>query len=88
MNKVSFLLMILLIVAVSTSGHSEIRPMGFEQYNRENIPEKTAIDVLLNELSWAKFDPETRYKLGNYLPHDGMDKSSTISCKSARKQSN
>jgi len=79
MNKESFLLMILLMVAVSASGQSENKPMSFEQYIRENIPEKAAIEVFLNELSWAKFDPETGYKLGNYMPHDGMDKSSTIS---------
>ena len=79
MNKASFLLTILLIIAVSASGQPEIKSMSFEQYIRENIPAKAAIDIFLNELSWAKFDPETGYKLGNYMPHDGLDKSSTIS---------
>jgi hypothetical protein len=79
MNKASFLLTILLIIAVSASGQPEIKSMSFEQYIRENIPAKAAIDIFLNELSWAKFDPETGYKLGNYMPHDGIDKSSTIS---------
>jgi hypothetical protein len=27
----------------------------------------------------GEFDPEVGYVLGNYLPHDGMDNSSTIS---------
>ena len=79
MNKASFLLIPLLIIAGSAFGQSQIKHMSFEQYIRENIPTKAEIDVFLNDLSWAKFDPETGYKLGNYMPHDGMDKSSTIS---------
>ena len=51
----------------------------FEQYIRKGLPEKKEIDVFLKEISWAKFDPEVGYVLGDYLPHDGMDNSSTIS---------
>jgi hypothetical protein len=37
------------------------------------------IDRFLAGPSWARFDPELGYVLGNYLPQDGMDKSATIS---------
>ncbi len=53
--------------------------MSYSQYIRQGIPVKKEIDVFLNDLSWAKFDAETGYVLGNYIPHDGVDKSSTLS---------
>jgi len=53
--------------------------MTYKDYLTEGLPSKKEIDVFLNEHSWAKFDPEVGYTLGNYLPHDGMDGSSTIS---------
>ncbi|NJN27851.1 MAG: hypothetical protein HC819_18705 [Cyclobacteriaceae bacterium] len=53
--------------------------MTYRQYIADNIPSKAEIDVFVNELSWAKFDPVTGYTLGNYMPHDGIDNSSTIS---------
>lgn len=52
---------------------------SYEQYIRAGVPSKREIDVFLNELSWAKFDAEVGYKLGNYIPRDGIEKSSTIS---------
>ena len=53
----------------------------FEEYLRKSVVEKKTLDVFLDpkEPSWAKFDPVTGYRLGNYLPKDGMDRSSTIS---------
>ena len=75
----TFLYLFLMLATTAVSAQSKTNPMNYEQYIRENIPAKAEIDVFLNELSWAKFDPETGYKLGNYMPHDGMDKSSTIS---------
>ena len=51
----------------------------FEQYIKENIPSKKEIDAFLNDQTWAKFSPETGYVLGQYIPHDGMDESFTIS---------
>jgi len=53
--------------------------MSFEEYIRSGVPAKKEIDVFLTELSWAKFDPDLGYILGNYMPHDGIDKSATIS---------
>ena len=75
----NFLYLFLMLATTAVSAQSKTNSMNYEQYIRENIPAKAEIDVFLNELSWAKFDPETGYKLGKYMPHDGMDKSSTIS---------
>ena len=72
---------ILLIVASSvTFGQTkERRRISFEEYIRETVPTRKEIDVFLNEMSWAQFDRDIGYILGNYMPHDGMDGSSTIS---------
>jgi hypothetical protein len=37
------------------------------------------IERFLRGPSWARFDPELGYVLGNYLPTDGMDGSATLS---------
>jgi len=39
---------------------------------------RAVIDRFEMRPSWARFDPELGYVLGNYLPQDGMDKSATI----------
>jgi hypothetical protein len=52
---------------------------SFEQYLRESAVPKEVIDRFLEGPSWAQYDPELGYILGNYLPQDGMDKSATIS---------
>ncbi len=56
-------------------------PPTFETYLRKSAVDKKTLDVFLDpkELSWAKFDPITGYRLGNYMPRDGIDRSSTIS---------
>ncbi len=74
--------LILLIVAfiVNNSANSQIdKKMTYKEYLSEGAPTKKEIDVFLNDLSWARFDPEFGYILGNYLPHDGFEGSSTIS---------
>jgi hypothetical protein len=53
--------------------------MTYVEYIREGLPSRQEIDVFNQELSWAKFDPEVGYVLGDYIPHDGIDNSSTIS---------
>jgi len=53
--------------------------ISFEEYIRESVPTRQEIDVFLNDMSWAQFDRDVGYILGNYMPHDGMDGSSTIS---------
>jgi hypothetical protein len=56
-------------------------PTSFELYVRRSVVDKKTLDVFLdpNQLSWAKFDPITGYRLGNYMPRDGINQSSTIS---------
>src|SRR5215470_4940144 len=41
----------------------------FEAYLRKSVVDKRTLDVFLSpkELSWAKFDPVTGYRLGNYI---------------------
>jgi hypothetical protein len=53
----------------------------FEAYLRRSVVDKKTLDVFLDpkQLSWAKFDPVTGYRLGNYMPRDGINQSSTIS---------
>ena len=73
--------MFLLIVAGSvTLGQAAAQKQkSFEEYIRETVPTRKEIDVFLNQMSWAQFDRDIGYILGNYMPHDGMDGSSTIS---------
>ncbi|NJK96323.1 MAG: hypothetical protein HC905_16685 [Bacteroidales bacterium] len=40
---------------------------------------KKELDIFLNSNSWAQFDPEVGYILGNSMPHDGIDNSYTLS---------
>ena len=52
----------------------------YEQYIKTMHPTKTEIDGFINSpVNWAKFDPELGYTLGNSLPHEGINSSSTIS---------
>jgi len=62
-------------------GAQEKTTVSWEQYLRESAVSKEVIDTFLdpNQFSWAQFDPELGYILGNYLPQDGLDGSSTIS---------
>lgn len=52
---------------------------SYADYLRKSAVPKEELDVFLNEHSWAQFDPEVGYIMGNFMPHDGMDNSSTIS---------
>lgn len=74
-------IMIFLIAAclVDFGQATERQQNSFEEYIRDTVPARKEIDVFLNEMSWAQFDPDIGYILGNYMPHDGMDGSSTIS---------
>jgi hypothetical protein len=51
----------------------------FQEYVRGSAVTREVIDRFVNGPSWARFDPELGYILGNYLPADGVDGSSTIS---------
>ena len=52
---------------------------SYRKYLRNSAVPKEVLDVFLNENSWAQFDPEVGYILGNHMPHDGIDNSYTIS---------
>ena len=52
---------------------------SYGEYLRNSAVPKEVLDVFLNENSWAQFDPEVGYILGNHIPHDGIDNSYTIS---------
>src|SRR5262249_49165824 len=60
---------------------AQAAPPTFEAYLRKSVVDKKTLDVFLDpkQLSWAKFDPITGYRLGNYMPSDGLDRSSTLS---------
>lgn len=75
--KTVFLLCVAASVALGQV--AEPKRKSFEEYIRETVPTRGEIDVFLNEMSWAQFDRDTGYILGNYMPHDGIDGSSTIS---------
>ena len=71
---------IFILLVISAFAYAQPTPtMTYEQYIRAGIPARKEIDVFLNELSWAKFDPELGYILGKYIPHDGLAGSSTLS---------
>src|SRR5262245_33062996 len=67
--------------AVPDPGYSQTPAITFEAYLRKSVVDKKTLDVFLDpkQLSWAKFDPVTGYRLGNYMPKDGIHQSSTIS---------
>ena len=75
----TFCLLLLFSFMWTASFSQNKTKMSYKDYLMEGLPSKTEIEVFLNEKSWAKFDPEVGYTLGNYLPHDGMEGSSTIS---------
>ncbi len=76
--RIALLPVLFTIISMSES-ISQTTSVPFEQYIKENIATRAEIDVFLKDLSWADFDPVTGYRLGNYIPHDGVDNSSTIS---------
>src|SRR5678816_3013978 len=69
------------LLAASDSTYGQATPPTFETYLRKSVVDKKTLDVFLDpkQLSWAKFDPITGYRLGNYMPRDGINQSSTIS---------
>src|SRR5262245_43254662 len=81
---IAFILRVLASVVVALvplRSIGQTQAVSFEVYLRKNAVDKKTLEVFLDpqQLSWAKFDPVTGYRLGNYLPRDGIQKSSTIS---------
>ncbi len=69
------------LLASHDFAHCQTAPVTFDAYLRKSVVDKRTLDVFLDpkQLSWAKFDPVTGYRLGNYMPRDGIHQSSTIS---------
>jgi hypothetical protein len=69
------------LFAATASLYAQAAPIRFEDYLRRSVVDRKTLEVFLDpkEFSWAKFDPVTGYRLGNYMPRDGMDRSATIS---------
>lgn len=72
-------LFLLFACSLALGQPTEKEQISFEKYIRESVPTRQEIDVFLNEMSWAQFDRDVGYILGNYIPHDGLDKSYTLS---------
>jgi hypothetical protein len=68
-----------LFLGAATAAAAEARTVTYEQYLREGAVSRALIERFLRGPSWAKFDPELGYILGNFMPADGMDGSATIS---------
>jgi hypothetical protein len=73
------MLFVFLLPIQSVAADRAQERISFEDYIRAHVASKEEIDVFLHATSWAQFDPETGYILGNYMPRDGMDGSSTFS---------
>jgi hypothetical protein len=70
------------LITISTALAGGLRAQQvspWEKFLEAGAVPKDVIDRFLKGPSWARFDPELGYVPGNYLPADGMDKSSTIS---------
>jgi hypothetical protein len=80
-RQFSLRIILIPLLLVSSAGYlaAQITPMSFEDYIRNSTASMEEINVFLNELSWAQFDEEVGYILGNYYPKDGWNNSRTIS---------
>jgi hypothetical protein len=69
------------LLAAPSSSYGQTEPTSYETYLRKSVVDRKTLDVFLDpkQISWAKFDPITGYRLGNSMPRDGIDQSSTIS---------
>jgi hypothetical protein len=79
-RKKAVVLGILVLLPVTNIAGAEPpeRPT-FVEYLRKSAVPRGVIDRFLRGPSWARFDPELGYVLGNFLPTDGIDGSATIS---------
>lgn len=71
-----------LIIASITMiyGQTKFEKTTYEKYIKQNVASKAELDIFLsNKGTWAQFNPEMGYVLGNSMPHDGHSKNFTIS---------
>ena len=74
--------LVALVFAQSSSVlNSQNEKPTFEEYLRRSAVEREVLDTFLDpeKRSWAQYDSELGYILGRYMPHDGIDGSSTLS---------
>lgn len=67
------------LASLTPANGQDSKQVTYDQYLRDSVVSKQLIDRFFSGPSWAQFDPELGYILGNYLPVDGMDNSTTIS---------
>ncbi len=81
LRAASVLMVGCMLLSVSDAAAAQAVPVPFETYLRRSVVDKRTLGVFLDakQLSWAKFDPITGYRLGNFMPRDGIDGSATIS---------
>ena len=77
-HKKTGMLLLLLLPTLAAAAEQAEKPT-FEEYIRPHVAQREEVRVFLDEMSWAQFDPEVGYILGNFMPRDGMDGSSTFS---------
>ncbi len=80
-NQFILSFIIIMFMAVPTHAQRKFPGMSFEEYIKNSALQKSEIDVFLDpdQHSWAQYDPELGYILGNDMPGDGLDNSHTIS---------
>jgi hypothetical protein len=74
----SLAVLLLAIIGSIAFGQMPRQKPTFAEYVKDTVPTKREIDVFLDEISWARFDKDVGYVLGNYMPRDGVDGSSSI----------
>ena len=78
--KLITLLVLIIFSCAPVYAQQNIEKLTYEQYLKKNVAKKSEIDIFLsNKGTWAQFSSELGYILGNSMPHDGRDKSFTIS---------
>jgi hypothetical protein len=78
-HALTFVLFVFGLPIRSGAADGSEKEISLEDFIRANVASREEIDVFLHEMSWAQFDPEVGYVLGNYMPRDGIDGSSTFS---------
>lgn len=78
-RALTFILFVFLLPLDSLAADRSEKSISLKDFIRAHVASKKEIDVFLHEMSWAQFDSEVGYILGNYMPRDGVDGSSTFS---------
>ena len=78
-RTMTVMLLFSLLPTLSVASDQTAKKPSFVEFIKAHVASREEIDVFLHEMSWAQFDPVVGYILGNYVPRDGIDGSSTIS---------